>query len=279
MNVYNFLDYLRHDLRDEFSNYRSLLCIHAISGDVTDSHVWLWLGGEDKLVGFAAPDETKFMNGTGQLQPRKIELMATDKVKAGTIIVDTSALIDGVVSRLVQFGMLKKSKIGIPIAATLELARLGEEGKRKDASLKEKSKRGLDELATLRRLADVEKLAELDLDLGEAVDWSVPLDAVARSTIMDKAIRRAASQKKSLLVTCDADLARLASTYPNVTVLYTAHTDLNLRYVPAWRLWWFLMNWGKEQELVFDYRYENGKIAKVRFSMQSDEEITLKKIE
>jgi hypothetical protein len=95
---------------------------------------------------------------------------------------------------------------------------------------------------------------------------------------MDKAIRIVASQKKSLLVTCDADLARLASTHENVTVLYAARSEPNLRYVPEWRLWWFLMSWGREQELVLDYRYENGEISKLRFSMQGEEEAMLKEI-
>jgi uncharacterized protein YacL len=279
MNVYEFLRYLRRDVASEFSSYQSVLSIHSLSADVSDPHLWVWLGGEGKAVGFASPDESKLGDQIGQWTSRKMTgIKIRDRVKAGSVIADTSALIDGLISKLIEFGLLKHSKIGIPVAATLELARLDEAGKRddKDKSLSEKSRKGLDELSRLRRFDD-EGVVTLDLDLGESVDWSVPLDSVPRSTIMDKAIRKVANERKSLLVTCDSGLARLASTYPNVTVLYS-HVALVIRYAPAWRLWWLLMNWGQEQELAFDYRYENGKVAKLRFSVQSEDEIILRKI-
>lgn len=278
MDVYGFLKYLRINVARQLF-HGSLLSIHSFSGDIAEPHLWVWNNRERKLVCFASP-EGNLADKMTEWPPHESTAIR-DCVRVGNVTVDTSALIDGVPSRLIYCGLLKNSLIGIPAAATAELQRLEELGKRDrtDKSPVEKSKRGFDEIRRLVHFKD-ERTIKLDLDQSDSpVDSSLPLDSVARSTIMDKEIRKVATNRKSLLVTCDSGLATLAINYPNVTVLHIRPNSLgpNLKCIRTWRLWLLLMNWAKEQAIVFDYRFESGKIVKVRCSYESEDKIILQR--
>ena len=278
MDIYKFLNYFRKDLPRRLWGRVEVVFLEGIEEPIINRQLILWCDDKENILGLITGK--KILTEWGQLlslldlkKRDKVDIKRKDSVNLGYVIPDTSALIDRIVTKLVYYGLLKRSKIGIPIAVELELTRLEEYGKKeKKKDLVEKSIAGAQELNKLRRLAQIEKILEIELGIGSHVDWAISEKGWARATIMDKAIREIASENKAVLITMDSGLARIASSYPSVRVIYLHNKEQAVAYyLSPWKLWWIMINWLKIEDVIMHFRNKRGKEEHVKITRKEDD--------